>query len=403
MKYLLCIAFSLFLYTQKSQAENELNFNMGTFYFVIPFDSIRINDTIKLNANTILVRHLLMVKNNEHQKDVYLLSSDTVNIIANKAMPTNNKQAEVQDNYRNKPTTATIKIATQNNVQTDVVQNEAIVSLPLIEVHSDSVAYYMELLRRLGNREDISTMFTGDIEQEEAPVRATGAVNAFDTKIPKPYAVSSNFSNTEKTNYAKLIAGINARKTEFALQYKQSTANSDKSQILKNATYYFIETITGNFINQVEGKILPPPKIINANDVAHNKYFILAILQDFGFNINFGNIQQTTSRTIAKALSNDNSLKYCKNFEELDIYLNKKGRGLYIVAYDQYLAMIRNDGVASYLILADPLHEGKIQYTPLKQSPAFQKYVPYFNVGSLSDNNKLIKDWLMGNRITGQK
>lgn len=280
------------------------------------------------------------------------------------------------------------------------------VLLPFIEIPPDSVAYYMELLRRLGNRESADDM-TPTISQSEPdrnPIaeRATSAVSV---QVSAPvYAMNANFSATEKSAYQRLLDEIDIRRATFAMLYSQTDNHITKKQVLEEANKYWTETIAQSFMAQLDGKTLTlPNKAASTDNATHNKAFIVSMLHDFGFAANFSDFQIATPRSIAKSLATNNTLKYCKNFDELDGYLAKKGRGLYVLAYDKYVALIWNDGMETLLLLSDPLNGNKITQEPLQKAPAFKSYIPYFNVGSLSGNSNLIANWLTENEIELQK
>lgn len=281
------------------------------------------------------------------------------------------------------------------------------VLLPFIDVPPDSVAYYMELLRRLGNREAVDDMMPTISQSKPDPnpvaERATSTVQSVQVSAPV-YAIKVNFSATEKSAYQRLLDEIDIRRATFAMLYSQTDNNTTKKQVLEEAAKYWTETIAQSFMAQLDGKTLSMPnKALNTDNATHNKAFIVSLLHDFGFAANFSNFQVATPRSIAKSLANDNALKYCKDFEDLDGYLAKKGRGLYVLAYDKYVALIWNDGMETLLLLSDPLNGNKITQEPLQKASAFKSYIPYFNVGSLSDNTDLIAKWLTENEIKLQK
>lgn len=292
----------------------------------------------------------------------------------------------------------------------DSVKKNATVEvlLPFIDVPPDSVAYYMELLRRLGNRESVDDMTittTSQPKPENNPIAEKTASVVQSTPPSAPlYAMNVDFLATEKSAYQRLLDEIDIRRATFAMLYSQTNNNTTKRQVLEEAAKYWTEIIAQSFMAQLDGKTLTTPnKARNVDSATPNKAFIVSILHDIGFAADFSNFQIATPRSIAKSLATNNALKYCKNLDELDGYLAKKGRGLYILAYDKYVAFIWNDGMETLLLLSDPLNDNKITQEPLQKASAFKSYIPYFNVGSLSDNTNLIAKWLTESKIELQK
>lgn len=281
-------------------------------------------------------------------------------------------------------------------------------ALPIVFIHRDSVAFYMELLRRLGNREDVSDMGVSDAisnRSTAAGITVAAAVSlTTDTVSSEPiYAASAGLSATEQVAYLQMIDEISIRRLNFAELYQQTDNNTTKKQVLEEAANYLTETVIGTFMARIEGKVLLPQKAATDDDIAHNKQLVVTLLHDFGFTTDFDGMPKNSARTIAKSLATDHILKYCKDMDELDKYLSKKGRGLYIMSYDKYVGFVWNSGTEISLLIADPLNGGKVSQSPLQKAPAFQQYVPYFNIGSLSDNLELIEDWLKENKVLIQK
>jgi hypothetical protein len=411
MRYLLYMALPLLLCRQSGQA-NPTYYCTTYKYSTNVLDSIYTSDSVKLNASTTLVRRMLKINKGLRQADFYLLGTDTVR--AEKSNTALNTTKTVLETASEKPQIIKQKVygslpALATSPQNEAItpkgeeQQTAMLSLPFIQLPADSVAYYMELLRRLGNKEDISDMLAE---------RATASAS----KLPQPYEPPSTPINAEKmyvldhtflpderNKYLQMIDEIDARKIALSELYKQDNSTIAKSQILEKTMRHFTESVVGNFINYINNKIISPPNTLPSDDVAYNKYFVVSLLHDFGFVADYNTMRYAAARTIAKSLAADNALKYCKNFEELNAYLSKKGKGLYIISYDKYVALAWNAENEIYLMLADPLANGKVQNTPLKEAMAFQKYVPYFNVGTITSNTELMKNWLLNTKIVLQK
>lgn len=195
---------------------------------------------------------------------------------------------------------------------------------------------------------------------------------------------------------------ISRKRNDFAELYYR-TDRTGKIPLLEAVDLFLWKNLLEQILPPMEGKSPPNMPITyqhDKKDYTVNRSLIVSALRSLGFIFDSDDVYNSSSRNVIKAISSEGIVRHCTGFDELKKYLVQKGVGLYVVSFDQYLAFLQHNGTDIWLIQADPLAEGIITKTHLYDALAFQKFVPNYNVGTISGNLDLIRNWLTMQKIS---
>lgn len=128
-------------------------------------------------------------------------------------------------------------------------------------------------------------------------------------------------------------------------------------------------------------------------------YFVTTTLLHFGFDLNRVKIAQQPASIIIRTLCKKESIKTFSNgnLKGLKGHLKKSEDGLYIIGLDNHVGYIHKNDTSIVMIHADAVN-GKVCRERLDDcSPIVNSQ--FHMIGSLSENNELLKKWRKHEKI----
>lgn len=205
---------------------------------------------------------------------------------------------------------------------------------------------------------------------------------------------------TPEEAYDLTLTDIEKRRKMFAKDLLEAKSDAQKQQVLKSAATFLEESIAIDVVHYWYGTSFDKEgmsKNPNEGKIACS-YFITTVLRDAGLKVNRIKLAQQSAQNIAKTLCNNNQMKRLTTPEQVKNYVQKKGKGLYVIGFSFHVGFLYNDGLDTYLIHASPLPPGTVARLPMQGARSFD-YSKFYDVGKLSDNKTLIQKWLKGERI----
>lgn len=170
--------------------------------------------------------------------------------------------------------------------------------------------------------------------------------------------------------------------------------------MLATAATYFEEAITIDVVHYWYGTSFDKEgmsKNPNEGKIACS-YFITTVLEDAGLKLNRVKLAQQSAQNITKTLCNTNKMKRLTTPSEVKDYVQRNGKGLYVIGFSFHIGFLYNDGINNYLIHASPLPPGTVARLSMEGARSFD-YSKFYDVGKLSDNKSLMKKWLRGEKV----
>lgn len=205
---------------------------------------------------------------------------------------------------------------------------------------------------------------------------------------------------TPKEAYQLTLSEIEKRRQYYAKDLAQADNSAPQHQILKNAANYLEESIAIDVVHYWYGTSFDKEgmaKNPNEGKIACS-YFITTVLEDTGLKLNRVKLAQQSAQNIAKTLCNPQKMKRLTTPSEAKNYVLQSGKGLYIIGFSFHVGFLYNDGTNIYLIHASPLPPGTVARLPMEGARSFD-YSKFYDIGKLSDNQELIRKWLIGEQI----
>ncbi|WP_128330500.1 hypothetical protein [Apibacter sp. HY039] len=143
-----------------------------------------------------------------------------------------------------------------------------------------------------------------------------------------------------EVSYPDLLNNTAKQKELFHKKYQKGTLN-EKKEVIHQAQTFLIQDID-NYFTSWEGTrwsfngISRTPK---QGSIACG-YFVTTVLQDMGFNIPRIKWSQAASQTMIKALSTNIKTFSNKSISDIENYIKKEGKGVYIVGLDTHVGFI---------------------------------------------------------------
>lgn len=223
-----------------------------------------------------------------------------------------------------------------------------------------------------------------------ATVKRVAQPSGTQTKPPKAIR-QSNISYTSKE---KRLANTHRQLTT---QYKNAKTRAQKQQVLHKARHAFITANTSlapywygtpwsfNGISQTpqEGSIACG-------------YFVTTLLEDAGLKVQRAKLAQQASENIIKSLTTEKHIKRFHNasLKKFVTAVENWGAGLYVVGLDFHVGFIWHDGKDVHFIHSTYVHP-KAAFSELATHSPVLASSKYRVIGKISDDDRLIKKWLL--------
>ncbi|MCF7866426.1 hypothetical protein K9L67_02460 [Candidatus Woesearchaeota archaeon] len=207
--------------------------------------------------------------------------------------------------------------------------------------------------------------------------------------------------NEQKT-YDQILNEIKQTQQTFQTQYKNAN-ETEKKEIIKSAQTYINDSIIKEIFPawygtnwEFEGISKKPGK----NSSIACGHFIGRTLNDAGFNISPEHLGQQVSSYIIKNLNENKKTKAFSNkpISDIEEFIEKNGKGLYVVGLDKHAATITYDENGMKLVHSSYyLKDDKVLSEPLEGHNPFADS-QYRVVGKIIDEN-MVKNWLTDKRM----
>lgn len=396
------------------------------------FEEVILKDTVAVD-NSLQIKKITV----EHTT---VTTIDTIFLVEDKPIPTQKtiartaakdktnipKQLKKENNERKKTTIipsnkyASTSSSNEEEIETNT-QKESIHnsnSPPKYNTHSQSrfsSNYY------LNNPNDLA------LEEPLIVAESTGEPLDLSPPIPSHFPPKKDRTSTKSTNievapasraglpgakvlerrvitpeeaYQLTLSEIEKMRQYYAKDYENADNQALKSQILKNAASYFEESIAVDVVHYWYGTSFDKEgmaKNPNEGKIACS-YFITTVLEDAGLKLNRVKLAQQSAQNIAKTLCDKGKMKRLTTPTDAKSYVQKNGKGLYVIGFSYHVGFLYNDGTEIYLIHASPLPPGTVARLPMEGARSFD-YSKFYDIGKISDNEELIKKWLKGEKV----
>lgn len=218
-------------------------------------------------------------------------------------------------------------------------------------------------------------------------------------------AENNNYQSTApKTtvSYDSAQAQLLQERQQLASAYKEASSDSEKKAIIDEARASFIASITTllpywygtpwdfNGISQIPQQ----------GNIACG-YYVSTVLRDSGLEVERAKLAQQASENIIKSLTDDAHIKRFsgQSIEEFLAVVDDWGEGLYVVGLDFHVGYLWHDGEQMRFIHATALPPSRAISEPAQTSPALDNS-RYRVIGKISEDDELIKKWLLQSDIT---
>ena len=207
-------------------------------------------------------------------------------------------------------------------------------------------------------------------------------------------------SITAKEAYTLTLKDIERQRKSFASDFQKAKEETKQQQILQAAAVYFEESIAVDVVHYWYGTSFDKEGMArnpNEGKIACS-YFITTVLEDAGLRVNRVKLAQQSAQNIAQTLCNRSKMNRLTTPGEVKDYVQKNGKGLYVIGFSFHVGFLYNDGFDTYLIHASPLPPGTVARLPMEGARSFD-YSKFYDIGKLSDNTDLIVKWLKGEKV----
>ena len=198
--------------------------------------------------------------------------------------------------------------------------------------------------------------------------------------------------------YRMTLRDINKERLLLARQYINAKNQAQENLALDKAAKYLSEVVANEVTYYWYGQRFDNEKTMEnlGGNIMPDSYFVVTMLTEVGLKTNRGQLLRKNATMITQHLSQQS--KRYNSLEDVKQLTKTKGTGLYIMAFNSYIAFLFNDGLDVYVIhaLPQPLHT----VSRLSIDDAhFLAEATHYDVGKLSDNKELIRKWLEGKNI----
>lgn len=131
-------------------------------------------------------------------------------------------------------------------------------------------------------------------------------------------------------------------------------------------------------------------------------YFVSTTLKHLGFNLNRYKLAQQYSSGIVKSLCNNVQYVRNNNTKKLFNYINSKPNQLYVVGLDNHVGFISKEKDGIYFIHSSYLDPVAVIKEKAQTAEALI-YSNLFVLGHFSENDAIVKSWLLNKTIAVKK
>lgn len=221
------------------------------------------------------------------------------------------------------------------------------------------------------------------------------------------YQLGSSFDDIETkppattVSYNETIDTINTKRLEYAKAYQSATSSPLKQQVTDDARSYYVTSMT---------TLLPywygtpwdfngTSKVPQQGDIACG-YYVTTVLEDSGLKVERNKLAQQASENIIKSLTSEAHIERFSN-TSLDDFIEvivSWGEGLYIVGLDFHVGYIWHDGQQIHFIHSSIPPTYSVLSEPANKSIVLANS-NYRVLGKISEDDELIKKWLLGSEF----
>ena len=209
--------------------------------------------------------------------------------------------------------------------------------------------------------------------------------------------VSRKEISTEEA-YQMTISEIANRREELAEQYQQSNNANDQRQIKNVASDFLAGAVSSDLAHFWYGNPLNKEVqywMQGSGRFAAN-YFVLSILEEAGFDIDKDKLVMKGTDVLIRLLGSKQEI--CFSEKAVNEYMNKQGKGVYILAFTDFIALAFNDGFGNYLIEVSSMPSTSFSRSPVIGASYFRD-MKSVAVANLSHNANLISKWLLNKEV----
>jgi len=364
------------------------------------FKEVILDDTVQIN-NQLQIKKIIIEHTNISPIDTIYLTG-AINVEKDITIPSSSTNPPTQ-------TTGITDIAVSEKEAAPNIEGYASIINNSNNTPSDSYSspYYFKNLHEPQETIIVSES-TGELIEIEQPSATEDeeTVGAITESAPASRAglpgakVLERRSITPKEAYNLTLIDIEKRRNAFAIDFQKASTEERKQEILAAAATYFEEAIAIDIAHYWYGTSFDKEgmaKNPNEGKIACS-YFITTVLKDAGLKVNRVKLAQKSAQDITKTLCNTNKMKRLTTPLEVKNYVEKNGKGLYVIGFSFHVGFLYNDGINTYLIHASPLPPGTVARLSMEGARSFD-YSKFYDVGKLSDNEDLMKKWLKGEKV----
>ncbi len=196
-------------------------------------------------------------------------------------------------------------------------------------------------------------------------------------------------------SYEQIKQKVFQVRTAYANSYKKTSDSKEKQQLLNNSAEFLEEVIGKSLSKQWKGKggdVMGFKKKHDQTKVWSN-FFIASILEDAGFKINKYKFAAQPAQKIVQSLCAKQMISNVNTVQSIKNYTDHHGKGVYLIAFDESLGILHNDGFRKDVIHVAKYQNDRVVRIPLNMAANFSK-ASNFSVGKLSGNPSILYTWL---------
>ena len=216
-----------------------------------------------------------------------------------------------------------------------------------------------------------------------------------------PFLPDSSTTNT----YDSLLTRLDTIRSQSARDYKTSTRALKDSLLIKARNQFIsfiVDSIAPHWMGTAwdfNGTSEQPGEGMIACG-----YFVSTILRDAGLNVERIRMAQQASEKIVKTLATKNDTQRFRNTEFTTFIdtMNNWGFGLYVVGLDYHVGFLYHDSSHVWFIHSSYIEPRCVVRESAKTSLILASS-KYRVVGKISENNGLIRKWLLGEKVKTER
>ncbi len=189
-------------------------------------------------------------------------------------------------------------------------------------------------------------------------------------------------------------------KTAYATSYKKTDDNAEKQQLLNNSAEFLEGAIGNSLAKHWNGKGFDVAGFKKKHDPRKvwSNYFVASLLEDAGFKLNKYKFAAQPAQKIVLSLCDKQLLANLNSLESVKAFTDHHGVGVYLLAFDDFLGILHNDGFRKDVIHVAKYQNDRVVRIPLNMAANFTK-ASNFSVGKLSGNPSILYAWLNNKKL----